>query len=192
NARKLEGLWNDLLLPLADHINLLCAYDMTEFNDKQHSVDFMEICKMHHYTGIPNSCPKPISPAQANLRIAELEQQNRALMEEVSKRKASEAATREHLNILKDRSIEAIKHQRDEYRELLQHLPVGVCGTMDWDHKGSGIFVNDRFCEISGLTKEAIMAGNWLKAVHFADRDMVKHSVGDVQEGKRNLVQREY
>jgi diguanylate cyclase (GGDEF)-like protein/PAS domain S-box-containing protein len=48
--------------------------------------------------------------------------------------------------------------------------PVGVFQT---DADGAGVFVNDRWCEYTGISREASLGSGWLTAVHPGDRERV-------------------
>jgi diguanylate cyclase (GGDEF)-like protein/PAS domain S-box-containing protein len=48
--------------------------------------------------------------------------------------------------------------------------PVGILET---DATGARIFVNDRWCELAAMTREAALGDGWLAAIHPADRDRV-------------------
>lgn len=48
--------------------------------------------------------------------------------------------------------------------------PVGI---LEMDAAGARVFVNDRWCELSGLPREAALGDGWLAAIHPNDRDRV-------------------
>jgi PAS domain S-box-containing protein len=106
--------------------------------------------------------------------IAMLEQKARALETEVERRRLVEGALQRHLELLSTRAEESLRHQQESYRTLLSMLPVGVCSapiTYDCD----GIFVNNRFCEISGLSEAKLRIYGWFSAVHVDDQERVRH-----------------
>lgn len=57
------------------------------------------------------------------------------------------------------------------YRTLVQHSPMGVYQT---DAEGKTVYVNDRFCEINGLTKEEAAGDGWFASVYSEDREKVR------------------
>ncbi|MEA2518771.1 MAG: two-component system, sensor histidine kinase and response regulator, partial [Chloroflexota bacterium] len=48
--------------------------------------------------------------------------------------------------------------------------PVGILET---DSTGARIFVNDRWCQLAGMTRDAALGDGWLAAIHPADRERV-------------------
>ncbi len=58
----------------------------------------------------------------------------------------------------------------DALRVLRDISPVGIYRT---DHDARCIFVNARWCELTGLTSEEAMGNGWLRAIHPADRERV-------------------
>ncbi|MEM7769727.1 MAG: PAS domain S-box protein [Cyanobacteria bacterium P01_A01_bin.37] len=65
-----------------------------------------------------------------------------------------------------DRLIESERR----YATLAATAPVGIFRT---DAKGNCIYVNDRWCEITGLTLEAAKGEGWTDALHPEDRDKI-------------------
>lgn len=58
----------------------------------------------------------------------------------------------------------------DALRVLRDISPVGIYRT---DQDARCIFVNARWCELTGLTREEAMGDGWLRAIHPADRERV-------------------
>ncbi|NTW36545.1 MAG: PAS domain S-box protein [Syntrophobacteraceae bacterium] len=56
------------------------------------------------------------------------------------------------------------------FESLARMSPVGIFRT---DLKGNCIYVNERWCEIAGLTVEAALGEGWVKAIHPGDRQRV-------------------
>jgi PAS domain S-box-containing protein len=106
--------------------------------------------------------------------IAMLKQKAKALETEVARRKSVESTLQRYLELLSTRAEESLRYQEESYRTLLSILPVGVYSapiTADCN----GIFVNERFCELSGMTEGKIRADGWFSAVHADDRELVRH-----------------
>jgi PAS domain S-box-containing protein len=61
----------------------------------------------------------------------------------------------------------ALRSSEARYRALAAIAPVGIFRT---DTDGNTLFVNDRACEIAGLTSAAALQLGWINAVHPADR----------------------
>lgn len=68
------------------------------------------------------------------------------------------------------RIIEQLAVSESRYQNLVSIAPVGVYET---DAAGEFLYVNERFCEISGLNAEQTLRGGWLNSVDAADRDRV-------------------
>lgn len=88
-------------------------------------------------------------------RTAELEKTNEALRQEIQKRQEVEANLRE---------------SEDRYVTLAATVPVGIFRN---DAAGNCIYVNDRWCEIAGLTFQEALNNGWVKAIHPDHRDRV-------------------
>jgi PAS domain S-box-containing protein len=56
------------------------------------------------------------------------------------------------------------------FQSLATHAPVGLFHT---DARGNCIFVNNRWCEIAGLTPEQAIRAGWAQALHPDDRERV-------------------
>lgn len=74
--------------------------------------------------------------------------------------------------LLKERQqVQAVLRDSEErYRTLAGMAPVGIFRT---DPAGKTIFVNQRWCEISGLSPDDALGEGWIAAVHPDDRDAV-------------------
>ena len=64
----------------------------------------------------------------------------------------------------------ALRESEDRFRGLTQSAPVGVFET---DPKGDCLFVNNRWCQITGLTVAEAMGKGWRRSLHPEDRDRV-------------------
>ena len=64
--------------------------------------------------------------------------------------------------------------------------PVGILET---DATGARIFVNDRWCELAGMTREAALGDGWLAAIHDADRDRVASEWMKAIDARREFSQ---
>ncbi len=63
-----------------------------------------------------------------------------------------------------------LRQNESRFRALIEFSPVGVYGT---DAEGNCNYVNERWCEISGLTREQAFGKGWLRALHPADRKLL-------------------
>ena len=61
-----------------------------------------------------------------------------------------------------------LRRGEERFRRLADEAPVGIFET---DADGSCLWVNDRWCEISGLTPEQAIGLGWVAALHPDDRD---------------------
>jgi len=72
-------------------------------------------------------------------------------------------------DILAHERIEAELHRSEEqFRRLSQISPVGIFHA---DAQGSCTYVNERWCEITGLTIEESLGEGWMRALHPDDRE---------------------
>ena len=65
---------------------------------------------------------------------------------------------------------EALQESETRFRTLATHAPVGIFYT---DQRGEGVFVNERWSEITGLTAERAQGAGWTRALHPEDREWV-------------------
>jgi len=63
---------------------------------------------------------------------------------------------------------EALSKSEQRFQVLAENSPVGIFQT---DTEGSTIYVNPRWCQISGLSKEEALGNGWFSAVHSEDKE---------------------
>ncbi|MCR4428194.1 MAG: PAS domain S-box protein [Caldiserica bacterium] len=68
---------------------------------------------------------------------------------------------------------DALRESQRRYQTLTEVSPVGIFRT---DPEGKTIYVNNRWCQISGLKPEEALGDGWLKVVHPGDLEKVKSS----------------
>ncbi|MDY6782184.1 MAG: PAS domain S-box protein [Cyanobacteriota bacterium] len=88
-------------------------------------------------------------------RTAELTQANARLRQELQERRCTETALRE---------------SEQRYATLAEVSPVGIFRT---DARGNCLYVNERWCEIAGITLCEALGSGWLEAIYGEDRDRV-------------------
>ncbi|KAJ3290461.1 hypothetical protein HK104_006766 [Borealophlyctis nickersoniae] len=171
-ALQLERMWNDLVY--RHRFTLLCAYAMSNFSGPNLNQAFQSVCLLHaHVTPSEDYIELKEKPDDQNAMVASLQQNAKALQSEIERRKAAESALHNTLKVLSDRAQEALTREQHLYSNLLSILPVGVYGSYS-DH--DECFVNDRFCQIMGLTKVEIRIGGWMGAIHSRDRHQLSSS----------------
>ena len=69
-----------------------------------------------------------------------------------------------------EHSQAAVAETEARFRLLAQLAPVGI---MQSDARGRAVFVNDRWCAISGVRPKDVLGTDWLDLVHPDDRDRV-------------------
>ncbi|MEL7034256.1 MAG: PAS domain S-box protein [Cyanobacteria bacterium J06592_8] len=92
---------------------------------------------------------------QVQQRTAQLQQANLSLQAEIQERKRVEARLRE---------------SEQRYATLAAAVPVGIFRT---DVMGNCIYVNNHYCQISGLSSEAVLGDRWQQTLHPDDRERV-------------------
>jgi diguanylate cyclase (GGDEF)-like protein/PAS domain S-box-containing protein len=65
---------------------------------------------------------------------------------------------------------DALRARERRFAELTRHAPVGVYIA---DSRGDYVFVNERWCELSGLREDAAQGQGWKRTLHPDDRDKV-------------------
>ncbi|HYO13193.1 MAG TPA: PAS domain S-box protein [Thermoanaerobaculia bacterium] len=67
---------------------------------------------------------------------------------------------------------EALRASERRFRTLAAHAPAGIFMT---DREGNCLFVNERWCEMAGLSPEQAQGQGWARALHPDDRERVFH-----------------
>ncbi|MCT7962179.1 PAS domain S-box protein [Laspinema sp. D1] len=68
------------------------------------------------------------------------------------------------------RAEAALRSSEELYATLAEASPVGIWRT---DSAGKCIYINDRACEMLGLSRQAALGEGWLQSLHPQDRDRV-------------------
>jgi PAS domain S-box-containing protein len=68
------------------------------------------------------------------------------------------------------RAEEALRASEQRFRTLTAHAPVGIFLT---DRGGNCLFVNECWCQISGLSPEEALGQGWTRAIHPDDQERV-------------------
>ncbi|MCE5249054.1 PAS domain S-box protein [bacterium] len=68
------------------------------------------------------------------------------------------------------RAEEALQESERRFRTLVTHAPVGI---FQADLFGDCLFVNEKWCEITGLSREEAAGKGWIKALHPDDREFI-------------------
>lgn len=69
-----------------------------------------------------------------------------------------------------EESYNSLKHSEQRYQTLTEVSPVGIFNT---DAEGRCIYVNQRYCDITGFPQERFFGTGWVDTVHADDRDQV-------------------
>ena len=65
---------------------------------------------------------------------------------------------------------ESLVHSQQQFQSLARMSPVGIFQT---DSLGQIIYVNERWCEIAGLSCNSVLGKKWTRAVHKEDQERV-------------------
>ncbi len=68
---------------------------------------------------------------------------------------------------------EALRASELRFRTLTSQAPVGIFMT---DREGNCLFVNEQWCEITGLTAEEARGPGWARTLHPDDRERISHA----------------
>jgi PAS domain S-box-containing protein len=86
------------------------------------------------------------------------------------------------------RMEEALRESEQRFQVLAENSPVGIFQT---DAEGATIYVNPRWCQISGLSKEEAMGTGWLSAVYSEDKEELRNGWNKATQ-THNSSQSEY
>ena len=87
-----------------------------------------------------------------------------------------------HLDIENEKSALALRQSEEFFHTLALVNPVGIVRT---DAEGRCIFVNQRWCDMSGLGPEESMGKGWSRAIHEEDKDSVyQERLASVEENR--------
>jgi PAS domain S-box-containing protein len=76
------------------------------------------------------------------------------------------------------------KLSEQRYKTLTSHAPVGIFET---DAEGNCLLVNERWCEMAGLSPEKAQGQGWVNALHPEDRDYVRREWYEAAETEREF-----
>ena len=177
-ALTLEQLWNERLNQYA--FNLLCVYNLKNFKEKAHRKAFHKICCAHWHV-IPEH---PIKLNEQNAQSDML----RLLREKAQRLK--------HQLILEKKEClsaqKALLHKEENYRTLLSILPVGVIVKSQHLLHPPKIFLNQRLCEITGLSQETIETQGWLEFIHPDDKPQILQQLENFNHTAQGRIQLNY
>jgi PAS domain S-box-containing protein len=63
-----------------------------------------------------------------------------------------------------------LQKSENRFRSLATYAPVGIYQT---DVNGNCVYVNEKWCELTGLTEAGALGAGWIHALHSEDRDKV-------------------
>lgn len=80
-----------------------------------------------------------------------------------------------------------IRESRERYHRLTEQSPVGIFRT---DPDGMTTYVNPKWCELSGVSREQAFGNQWLNAVHPDDRELLHRNwLNDIHGNQKSLAQ---
>ncbi len=122
-ALALEELWNSLAM--RHTFSLLCAYSMGNFYRGSDASDLEKVCRQHSHI-IPVETFLQIDSDESRWReIARLQQQARALENEVAERRKIESALRAAIAAQKRTEAE-LRQTQEELRDFMENAVVGL------------------------------------------------------------------
>lgn len=80
--------------------------------------------------------------------------------------------------------IEELEETKEMYKTLSRVSPVGIFRT---DEKGKCIYVNEKWRDIAGMTKEEAQGDNWINAIHPEDRQCVYEALQVCNDNNSDL-----
>jgi PAS domain S-box-containing protein len=83
------------------------------------------------------------------------------------------------------RAEAALRDSERKFKTLTSHAPVGIFQT---DAVGNCLFVNERWCEIAGISLDAALGQGWAAALHAEDRDRIRRQWYEAAEREREFV----
>jgi len=163
-ALQLEKLWHDLMK--RNDFTLLCGYDMNNFREQHLEATFRAVCASHSHVNLTEA--RFNLPTDKDSLILLLRQHAIVLETEIERRKRVEFDLQRYLEVLSTRATESLRIQHESYRTLLSVLPVGVYSIEVMSENNDEVFVNKKFCELTGMSEAVIRVDGWERAVHPA------------------------
>jgi len=84
------------------------------------------------------------------------------------------------------RAENTLRQSEARFRTLASHAPVGIFLT---DLMGNCLFVNERWCDMAGLSFEAAMGHGWLQALHKEDAERIRSKWNQAIEQKTKFAE---
>ncbi|QQS37227.1 MAG: PAS domain S-box protein [Ignavibacteriales bacterium] len=83
--------------------------------------------------------------------------------------------------IMIQKSLEKSEHR---YKSLAKFLPVGMYRA---DFAGNCLYVNEKWCELTGMTPDEAFGKGWLKSIYPADKDLVLNKWKQLLENNETI-----
>lgn len=113
--------------------------------------------------------------------VVQLKEYNETLIRKMEDRMRKSEEAEKKIRIYASKLEAEIEHREQiskslreselRFRTLAESSPVGIFTT---NKKGWTTYVNQRWCEISGLNFEEALGTNWIKSIHSDDRERLK------------------
>lgn len=97
----------------------------------------------------------------------------RGIFRDITRRKIAEArlhAVNQKLDDLVDERTSTLRERERLFRTLAEFSPVGIFRT---DAAGQCLYVNDRWCEIAGMSPDTARGNGWTAAIHPDDQERI-------------------
>lgn len=161
-AIHLEQLWNGLHKHLK--FSLFCAYPWSVFSSVELVTRFQQVCREHDHAYCHAQASRTAEPQKLNLRVMELEQQNRALQGE--------------LNRAKD-AIQTLRYREQELADFVNNAAeglhrVGSDGTILWANKAELAMLGYRWEDY---------VGHHIAEFHL-DRPLIEGMLARIEHGE--------
>jgi PAS domain S-box-containing protein len=90
----------------------------------------------------------------------------------------------EMLDEIQDRDA-ALRASEQRFRTLTSHAPVGIFQN---DLEGNCLFVNERWCDMTGMTPEEARGAGWARALHPDDREWIFQEWSDAVKAEETFA----
>ncbi len=126
----------------------------------------------------------PAEPEALERRVVDLEQELERVRGALDASRAEQERLKARVSSMTE-AERALRVSEEQFKTLAERLPVGVFQT---DTAGDCTYVNERWQEITGLTREQALGPSWSSTLHPEDREHVYNEWYQAAQARREFA----